>query len=144
MQISEHIAALRDEGDLMAKAIAAAEPDAPIPTCPEWTLRELVAHTGTVHRWATANVTEPSDTPADPTVTQPDDAALGDWFREGVTDLVTALEAASPDVQYWSFMAAPSPLAFWARRHQESHPPAGQPCTARRGGLQGTTTRKIP
>ena len=116
MEIGEHIAALRDEGDLMAKAIAAAEPDARIPTCPEWTMRDLVVHTGTVHRWATANVTEPSDKPADPTVTPPDDAALGDWFREGVADLVTALEAASPDLQYWSFMAAPSPLAFWARR----------------------------
>jgi hypothetical protein len=96
VEIGEHIAALRDEGDLMAKAIAAAEPDAPIPTCPEWTMRDLVVHTGTVHRWATANVTEPSDKPADTTVAPPDDASLGDWFREGVANLLTALQAASP------------------------------------------------
>ena len=45
MEIGEHIDALRDEGDLMARAIVAAEPGAPIPTCPEWTMRDLVTHT---------------------------------------------------------------------------------------------------
>lgn len=116
MEISEHIAALRDDGDLMAKAAAAAGPDAPIPTCPEWTMRDLVRHTGTVHRWATANVAKPSSEPAGPPEVDPDDAALVEWFREGVADLASTLESAPPDLECWSFMAAPSPLAFWARR----------------------------
>lgn len=30
--------------------------------------------------------------------------------------LVDALATAEPDLQCWSFLAAPSPLAFWARR----------------------------
>lgn len=120
MEITEHVAALREEGNLMAKAIAAAGPDAAIPTCPAWTMRDLVRHTGTVHRWARANVAEPSSEPAATTEESiggyPDDASLVDWFREGVADLVAAIEAAPPDVECWSFMTAPSPLAFWARR----------------------------
>ena len=30
--------------------------DAPVPTCPDWTVRDLVAHQGMVHRWAAALV----------------------------------------------------------------------------------------
>ena len=47
--MSEHIEALRREGGMLADAAAAADPDATVPTCPEWTVRELVQHTGRVH-----------------------------------------------------------------------------------------------
>ena len=116
MEISEYLAALRDDGDLMAKAIAAVDPDAPIPTCPDWTMRDLVRHTGVVHRWARANVAHPGTEPAEPDAADPDDATLVDWFREGVVELANTLEAAPPDLQCWTFMAVPSPVAFWARR----------------------------
>jgi uncharacterized protein (TIGR03083 family) len=45
-----------------------------------------------------------------------DDGALVDWFREGHAGLVRRLEAAPPDLACWSFLPAPTPLAFWARR----------------------------
>src|SRR5205823_7707613 len=41
---------------------------------------------------------------------------LVEWFLAGHQALVDALEAAPADLQCWSFFAAPSPLAFWARR----------------------------
>lgn len=119
MQIAEHVAALRQEGELMAEAAAAVDVDAPIPTCPEWRMRDLVLHIGQVHRWATAVVTHPAPQPADATEAMgptPDDAALVDWFRDGHHALVDALDSAEPGVAAWTFMAAPSPLAFWARR----------------------------
>jgi uncharacterized protein (TIGR03083 family) len=46
----------------------------------------------------------------------PDDGSFVDWFRDGHAALVAALESAPPDLECWSFLAAPSPLAFWARR----------------------------
>ena len=120
MEISEHIAALRDDGDLMAKAIKAAGAGAPILTCPEWTMRDLVRHTGIVHRWATVHVAEARTAPADgieeAVGAGPDDASLVDWFREGHTALVNALEAAPSDLECWGFLPAPSGVAFWARR----------------------------
>ena len=30
----------------------------PVPTCPEWTVRQLVEHLGGVHRWATMIISE--------------------------------------------------------------------------------------
>jgi uncharacterized protein (TIGR03083 family) len=45
-----------------------------------------------------------------------DDGALVGWFREGHANLVKTLEAAPADLDCWSFLPAPSPLAFWACR----------------------------
>ena len=120
MEVSEHIEALRDDGDLFAKAATEAGPDAAIPTCPEWKMRDLVRHQGIVHRWATAHVangsTEPVNGVEEAVGAGPDDASFVDWFREGHTALVDALTNAPPDLQCWTFLKAPSPLAFWARR----------------------------
>ena len=119
MEVAELIAALEHEGELMAKAAAAVAPDVMIPTCPEWTMRDLVVHLSQVHRWAAANVARADGEMADPataTGPEPNDGGLVEWFREGHASLVDTLEHADPDVQCWTFMTAPSPLAFWARR----------------------------
>lgn len=120
MQVAEHIAELCQDGELMAKAAAAVERNAPISTCPEWTMRDLVLHMGQVHRWARAHVagqlTDPVEDASAIIGPAPDDAELVDWFRDGHQALVDALENADPDLECWTFLAAPSPLAFWARR----------------------------
>lgn len=121
MEVTEHIEALRREGSLLAEAASAAGLDAPVPHCPDWTVRELVRHLGGVHRWAATYVREPRPRPMDDdeearVMAPPDDDALLRWFVEGHADLVKTLEAAPADLDTWSFLPAPSPLAFWARR----------------------------
>jgi uncharacterized protein (TIGR03083 family) len=122
MRVHEHIAALRREGGLLAESAGRSDPDAPVPTCPEWTVRELVRHTGRVHGWAAAYVREARATPFDESDegrlfgTMPDDRDLVDWYRDRHARLVEALEQAPEDLACWSFLPAPSPLAFWARR----------------------------
>ncbi|KUF14616.1 MULTISPECIES: maleylpyruvate isomerase family mycothiol-dependent enzyme [Streptomyces] len=117
MKIAEHIEVLHHEGTLLADAAQDAGADAAVPTCPDWQVRDLLRHTGTVHRWATRHVvdrhTAPRPAPEAPDL---DGAALLDWFREGHAGLVAALRAAPEDLECWTFMPAPSPLAFWARR----------------------------
>ncbi len=121
MEVAEHIEALRLEGDRMAKAATAASPDAPVPTCPEWAVRDLVRHTGGVHRWATGVVATPRtgvwNVGLEEVVgTWPPDDELVEWFRSGHAGLVAALSAAPADLECWTFLRAPSPLAHWARR----------------------------
>lgn len=117
MEISEHLSSLSAEGRSLASAAREAGSDAPVPTCPDWRVRDLLRHTGTVHRWATAFVVEGHRT-HHPEGGEPDldGDALLDWFAEGHGLLVEALRAAPADLECWTFFAAPSPLAFWARR----------------------------
>lgn len=117
MKISEHLEVLDAEGKLLTGTAEAAGPDAKVATCPGWTVRDLLGHTGAVHRWAAAFVAEGQTSPR-PMGEPPelDGAAMLDWYRQAHADLVSTLRAASPDVQCWAFLPAPSPLAFWARR----------------------------
>jgi uncharacterized protein (TIGR03083 family) len=121
VEIPAHIDALRTEGERMAAAVVVADPEGAVPTCPEWAVRDLIRHTGGVHRWATGFVaggqTEPSRAGLDEVVgTWPSDKDLAGWLARGCTDLVTALAAAPDDLRCWTFLAAPSPRAMWARR----------------------------
>ncbi|MFI7011915.1 maleylpyruvate isomerase family mycothiol-dependent enzyme [Streptomyces sp. NPDC050145] len=117
MDIAEHLQALDREGHALADAAERAGTDAKVPTCPDWQVRDLLRHTGMVHRWAAAFVAE-GHTSYHPDGGLPDldgDALIA-WFREGHARLVDTLTRARPDVACWSFLPAPSPLAFWARR----------------------------
>jgi len=122
MRVEEHIEALAREGDRLAAAVAKADLDATVPTCPEWTVRELTHHVGRTQRWADAHI---RDARTDPVAKEDEDAVWGvmpadpdlvGWFREGLDRLVGDLRAAPADVACWSFLPAPTPLAFWARR----------------------------
>ncbi|WP_329406934.1 maleylpyruvate isomerase family mycothiol-dependent enzyme [Streptomyces sp. NBC_00704] len=117
METAEFIRALDREGRALAAAAAQAGPDAKVPTCPEWQVRDLLRHTGTVHRWATSFVAG-GHTSFLPFGQEPDldGEPLLDWYRDGLLRLVDTLSGASPDVECWHFLPAPSPLAFWARR----------------------------
>lgn len=124
MEVAEHIAGLQRDGSLLADAVVRATSlDAAVPTCPEWSLRDLLRHVGGVHRWAAWNVGHPSSSPVDDATeaelmgSWPDgDGGLLGWYREGHAALVSTLAGAAPDLACWSFLPAPTPLAFWARR----------------------------
>ncbi|MFD7059069.1 maleylpyruvate isomerase family mycothiol-dependent enzyme [Streptomyces sp. NPDC059906] len=117
MKTAAYVETLDREGALLAAAAEAAGSDAEVPTCPGWRVRDLLRHTGMVHRWATAFVAEGHTGPRradDPPAL--DGARLVSWFRDGHARLVDTLTGAAPGVRCWQFLPAPSPLAFWARR----------------------------
>ena len=112
---------LREEGPLLAAAAERAGLDAPVPTCPDWRVRDLLGHTGGVHRWAAAHVARPRPEPMPddevaPLFVAPADDKLVAWYRDGHADLVATLAAADPATQCWAFLPAPSGVAFWTRR----------------------------
>ncbi len=93
-----------------------------MPPCPGWTVADLLAHVGYVHRWAaryvTTALTEMVEEPGEAAILSgaPPEADRADWVAEGHRDLVRALRAAPEDLDCWAFLKAPSPLAMWARR----------------------------
>ncbi|MFB6437687.1 maleylpyruvate isomerase family mycothiol-dependent enzyme [Streptomyces sp. NPDC056411] len=117
MEITEFVETLRLDGGLLADAAEEAGLDATIPACPNWQVRDLLTHVGRVHRWAARTVTQGAQQPTRPDAApELSDDQLVDWLREGHHELVLALHAAPRDLAAWSFLPAPSPLAFWARR----------------------------
>jgi uncharacterized protein (TIGR03083 family) len=115
------IAALRREGHLFAEALDRADPDRRVPSCPDWTLRDLAWHTGAVHRWAAGYVAEARReyvaVELDEIVgTWPDDAHLREWFVDGHRALVDTLVASPEDLDCFTFLEAPTPRLMWSRR----------------------------
>ncbi len=120
MTLQRWIRWLRSDGTGMADAAAGLDLDERVPTCPEWDVRQLLRHTGWVHRWARKIVGEALSSPPDraavvPGGWPPDDELLG-WFGEGHHLLVSALEEASDDLDCWTMMEIPEARSFWARR----------------------------
>jgi uncharacterized protein (TIGR03083 family) len=108
----DHLATVVDS---YATALSDADMAARVPTCPEWSLRELVAHTGRIHRWAIELVQTLSSgfVPA-PRDADPGDDASG-WLRAGGEELVATLRAADPAASMWAW-GTDQRVVFWSRR----------------------------
>ncbi|MFJ7958816.1 maleylpyruvate isomerase family mycothiol-dependent enzyme [Streptomyces sp. NPDC096319] len=112
-----HIEALETAGRGLADAAAGAGTDSEVPSCPGWRVRDLLRHTASVHRWATAFVAEALTAyRPEGEETTLDGDELTAYYREEHARLVAALRAAPASLECWTFLPSPSPLAFWARR----------------------------
>ena len=95
------------------------DPAARVPSCPDWTVADLLEHTGAVHRWVTAMVRDLATERllrADLELGLPDDPAqLAGWLGAGATPLVETLRVADPDAPMWAW-GADHHVRFWSRR----------------------------
>lgn len=97
--------------------IAAADDAAwasPVQACGAWTLRELVAHLGGVHRMAIQAISEGTKSWSHHHP-PPEGVDLGQWFRDGAAELLRALDA-DPGREAWSFVPGSGSVGFWQRR----------------------------
>ncbi|MFJ3718600.1 maleylpyruvate isomerase family mycothiol-dependent enzyme [Streptomyces sp. NPDC090057] len=137
METAEFLHALDREGRLLAAAAELAGTDAKVPTCPGWQVRDLLRHTGAVHRWAAGIVadghTAPRPLPEGPDL---DGAELVTWYRDSHRRLVETLAGAPAGLDCWTFHPAPcpSPLAFWTRRQAHETTVHRHDAEAARGG----------
>jgi uncharacterized protein (TIGR03083 family) len=91
----------------------------PVPTCPDWTLRQLITHVGRAQRWAARIVSTRSAQPVAfrevPDGRIPDDPAEhAGWLCSGADRLIAVLGEAG-DVPVWVF-GRQRPASVWARR----------------------------
>jgi uncharacterized protein (TIGR03083 family) len=102
-----------------AAAIKGADPATPVPTCPGWTLADLIEHHGRSERrveYVVRNLSqEPvwsKDVPAD----LPDEqVAYAEWFAAGVQPLLQTLRAADHEAPMWT-RGEDKHVSYWARR----------------------------
>jgi uncharacterized protein (TIGR03083 family) len=91
----------------------------PVPTCPDWTLRQLATHVGRAQRWAAQIVSTRSAAFIPfrqvPDGKFPDDPSLhAPWLRAGATRIIGAVREAG-GYPVWAFNTL-RPASFWARR----------------------------
>lgn len=122
METAEYIDHVESEGHALGAAAKTAGFDAAVPTCPGWTVTELLRHISYVHQWATRYVRDaltemqPNVPEAEIISTGPSGHELLASYESGLTELVRALRNAPSDLACWSFMRDGSPLDQWARR----------------------------
>lgn len=113
--------ALLSETDLLADLYLSADPSTPIPTCPDWTLANLVAHVGRATRWAAAIIAARTTAPIDiarvPGIRRPHDPdAAARWLRGGAAAVLDGLATVGDDTPVWTTTGTARPASWWVRR----------------------------
>jgi uncharacterized protein (TIGR03083 family) len=112
-------AAIEAETAALAGLVDGADLSRAIPTCPDWTLRNLATHVGRAHRWA-AQIAATRSAEFIPFRSVPDGKLPDDpgrhapWLTEGAHRVIDAVRAAGCDL-VWAFGDL-APASFWARR----------------------------
>jgi uncharacterized protein (TIGR03083 family) len=110
---------LSAETERFITAISRFDPDESVPSCPGWTIHDLVAHTGGLHRWAEAHMRSLSQLRVDPQSLEldvPDEASgFPGWLHAGVARLIEATVTADPDAPVWAW-GSDKKVRFWPRR----------------------------
>ena len=103
LDISTYISSVNSDGQKFAE-LAERSMDRSIPSCPKWNGADLVYHLGRVHYMFTdvlaRSVTDTADLLR---VERPDDAALLQWYRDGVSSLVRTMTNTPRGTPAWSF-----------------------------------------
>ncbi|MER6025558.1 maleylpyruvate isomerase N-terminal domain-containing protein [Streptomyces sp. NPDC001851] len=114
----------RQTEQLRAVVASGADLSATVPTCPDWSLEDLVRHMGGALRWVETLVRTRAQerVPYDqvPLGAGPEErgdaAALDKWLARSGELVVATLREAGPDTAVWSFVPERSVSGFWARR----------------------------
>jgi uncharacterized protein (TIGR03083 family) len=106
---------LEDDARLLLAAARSA-PRAPVPTCPGWTARDVVDHTGEVYAHKVAAMRlgrrpQEGDWPW-----APDDDSVFGWFSERLAELVAELDTRDPAASSWTWFPGDQTVGFWLRR----------------------------
>jgi uncharacterized protein (TIGR03083 family) len=106
---------LQEQTADFAAIVTGLDPDAPVPTCPDWTLRDLVGHMGQAPRWMAGVVRSgAAAVPPDPRDAEPPADWRG-WLLAGADELLVAVAEVGADTPVWT-LAGTRPACWWVRR----------------------------
>lgn len=115
----DHRAAVAAETAKFTAALAGADLATPVPSCPDWTLADLVKHTGSVQRWFSTLLHAriqgpPRSREVDLRLPAGTDGYPG-WLDDSAAVAADAFAATDPDLPMWAW-GADQHARFWARR----------------------------
>jgi uncharacterized protein (TIGR03083 family) len=115
MDVDRLTVALEHHARLLSDAAKSVDLETAVPTCPGWSVRDLVVHTGIVHRHKTevvrgGNLEAAPDEPPEPS---------GDviaWYNDGVDQMLDVFGAADLDAPSWTWCGHDHNADWWVRR----------------------------
>lgn len=114
-----HRAELAVEVARFVRVVTDADLTTPVPTCPGWTLADLLEHHGTTHRWVEHVLRHRSRSRVrsrEVGVDLPGEVSeYPRWLAAGVESLLTVLWSTDPDTPIWT-VGADQHVRCWARR----------------------------
>lgn len=116
----DYAAAFIEENGTFSEFFRDFEDSAPVPTCPGWTLNQLLKHVGRGDRWAAQIVRDRLDDYFDPRSVEggkppADPGAAVSWLQDGAQLLVDAVESVGAETPVWTFLGS-RPANWWIRR----------------------------
>ena len=117
LTLEQYAVALRSGGAALADA-ARANLDAEVPSCPGWTVRDLLVHTANVYKHKYEIVKDllterHEETPETP----PEDGEkLVEWFEGWLAKLAGTLAESDPEAHAWNWSEGEQVVSFWHRR----------------------------
>lgn len=116
MDHEQHTGVIEREVAALSRA-ARGHLNAPVPSCPRWTVARLLVHVGSAHRMAALALgREGGDASFFADVPRlADDGDPVAWLDDGASALVAALRSAAPDAPAFTFFEPPH-AEFWSRR----------------------------
>jgi uncharacterized protein (TIGR03083 family) len=115
MNWQDYLDAIRRDSVLLASA-GRKGLDEPVPCCEGWSVRDVVGHTGAVHRQKEAIVRERRVAGEPESEEPPDDNLLVSWFEDGADRLVVTLAGTDPATPVATWYASDRTVGFWYRR----------------------------
>jgi uncharacterized protein (TIGR03083 family) len=120
MDTSAYVTAVVEQTRALADLVHGADASAQVPTCPEWTLADLVDHVGATQRMVVMLVgermTEPSSAFARQVSAPADPGQWRAWLTDGADEAVRAFASAADDTPVWDPSGGAAGVPFWSRR----------------------------
>jgi len=109
----DYLRLLRVDGELLADAARGHLDDA-VPTCPGWTVRDVVRHTAEVYEHKLRCIAD-GRSPGPWPPHWPDGDPIA-WYLDGLDRIVAVLSSSGPDAQAYTWWPPEQTIGFWQRR----------------------------
>jgi uncharacterized protein (TIGR03083 family) len=120
MKTSAYLNAVVDQTNTFADWVHGKDAATPVPTCPKWTLADLVDHVGATQRMVAMLVgermTEPSNAFAGYVPAPADSSEWHDWLTGAAAEAQQAFDSVADDTPVWDPSGDEAGVRFWSRR----------------------------
>lgn len=116
MDFEEHLRATEREAAAFTAAVRSGPLDAAVPSCPDWTVADLVVHVGNFTGFWTHVLCEATERPTTPFPPPPAPDGLADWYEALAGHLVETMATTPPDTKAWTWVREDDTARFAARR----------------------------